>query len=215
MSKGVIYILTNPSFPDYVKIGYAKDLEKRMQTLNNSSAIPYAFRAYAIYEVDAELTDKSFHKLIDNLNPDLRAIEEFDGKKREREFYAMKPEDAYSLLECIATISGTKKCLKKMKPEGHEIKDEEAAKEIAKEAKRGPFRFSKYDIPVGAKLTFTEDPNIEVTVVDDKHISHNGIVTSTSRLAQELLNSEYPMQGPLYFEYEGEKLTDRRDRMDG
>lgn len=30
MAKGVIYILTNPSFPEYVKIGYVKDLEKRM-----------------------------------------------------------------------------------------------------------------------------------------------------------------------------------------
>lgn len=27
-NKGVIYILTNPSFPDYVKIGYATDIEK-------------------------------------------------------------------------------------------------------------------------------------------------------------------------------------------
>ena len=27
--KGVIYILTNPSFPDYVKIGYADDIDKR------------------------------------------------------------------------------------------------------------------------------------------------------------------------------------------
>ena len=27
--KGVIYILTNPSFPDYVKIGYADDVEKK------------------------------------------------------------------------------------------------------------------------------------------------------------------------------------------
>ena len=215
MSKGVIYILTNPSFPKYVKIGYATDLEKRMKTLNSNTAVPFAFRAYAIYEVDAKLTDKSLHKLIDDLNPALRAIEEFNGKKHVREFYEMSPKKAYSLLECIATISGTKKCLKKMKPEGHEIKYDEEAKEIAKETKRGPFRFSKYDIPVGSKLTFTEDPNIEVTVVDDKHISHNGIVTSTSRLAQELLNSEYPMQGPLYFEYEGEKLTERRERMDG
>lgn len=26
MAQGVIYILTNPSFPDYVKIGYADDI---------------------------------------------------------------------------------------------------------------------------------------------------------------------------------------------
>jgi len=28
---GVIYILTNPSFPEYVKIGYADDIDKRLQ----------------------------------------------------------------------------------------------------------------------------------------------------------------------------------------
>ena len=30
---GVIYILTNPSFPEYVKIGYADDVEKRLAQL--------------------------------------------------------------------------------------------------------------------------------------------------------------------------------------
>lgn len=30
---GYIYILTNPSFPDYVKIGYATDIEKRLEEL--------------------------------------------------------------------------------------------------------------------------------------------------------------------------------------
>jgi len=38
MAKGVIYILTNPSFPEYVKIGYAKNLEQRLKQLNNSAA---------------------------------------------------------------------------------------------------------------------------------------------------------------------------------
>lgn len=37
---GVIYILTNPSFPQYVKIGYADDVKERVNTLNSSSCIP-------------------------------------------------------------------------------------------------------------------------------------------------------------------------------
>ena len=32
--KGVIYILTNLSFPDCVKIGYADDIDKRLKQLN-------------------------------------------------------------------------------------------------------------------------------------------------------------------------------------
>lgn len=35
--KGVIYILTNPSFPDYVKIGYADNIDKRLKQLNRRS----------------------------------------------------------------------------------------------------------------------------------------------------------------------------------
>lgn len=41
-----------------------------------------------------------------------------------------------------------------------------------------------------------------------------GVTTSTSALAKELLESEYPVQGTAYFTYESEKLTDRRDRME-
>lgn len=214
MVKGVIYILTNPSFPDYVKIGYAKDLEKRMAQLNRSETIPFAFRAYAVYEVDSNLTDLVLHDLIDKLNPDLRSIENFDGRERKREFYAMSPEDAYALLECIAKISGTEDRLKKMAPEGHEILDEQTAAEVAKEARRGVFKFSNYDIPVGAIIKYIYDPSIEAMVIDDRHVSYKGVTTSISALAQELLESEYHVQGTAYFTYEGEKLTDRRNRME-
>ena len=154
MSKGVIYILTNPSFPDYIKIGYAKNLERRLQQLNRSETIPFAFRAYAVYEVESALTDKELHKLIDRLNPDLRSIETFDGRERVKEFYAMSAEDAYSLLESIAKISGTQERLKRVQPEGHEIIDEQIAEEVREEARRGPFRFSECRIPFGTEIVF-------------------------------------------------------------
>ena len=103
-TKGVIYILTNPSFPEYVKIGYADNVEKRLADLNRSECIPFAFRIYATYEVPKRLSDLNLHTLIDKLNPSLRAIDTFNGKPRKKEFYAMTKEDAYSLLEAIAEI---------------------------------------------------------------------------------------------------------------
>ena len=60
-NKGVIYILTNPSFPEYVKIGYADDVNKRLAQLNRSECTPYAFRVYATYEVDQRLDDLKLH----------------------------------------------------------------------------------------------------------------------------------------------------------
>ncbi|MGN8714022.1 GIY-YIG nuclease family protein [Hornefia butyriciproducens] len=78
-TKGCIYILINPSFPDYVKIGYASNIERRLGELNRSECIPYAFRVYATYDVEEKLSDKKVHNLIDQLNPNLRAVEEFDG----------------------------------------------------------------------------------------------------------------------------------------
>ena len=212
-AKGVIYILTNPSFPEYVKIGYAADIENRLKQLNRSETIPFAFRVYAVYVVQKALTDKELHKLIDKLNPDLRTIETFDGKERVKEFYAMSAEDAYGLLECIAKISGTIDRLKKMKPEGHEIEDEKTAQEIKETARKGPFKFSDCGIPFGSELVFIDDPNVKVEVLDDRHIKYNGETTSMSALAQRLKGFNHPVQGPLCFSYNGEKLSDLRNRL--
>ena len=208
--KGVIYILTNPSFKEYVKIGYAHDIENRLRQLNRSETIPFAFRVYAIYEVNSELTDKELHNLIDNLNPDLRTIETFDGKKRVKEFYAMSAEDAYSILESIAKISGTTACLKRLTPEGHEVLDEQTAEEVKEEARRGPFRFSEVGIKPGEKVVFIEDSSIQPVVIDDRHIEYNGQTTSLSALAVQIKKPDYPLQGTVWFTYKGVKLDDLR-----
>ena len=211
---GVIYILTNPSFPDYVKIGYAHNIETRLKQLNRSETIPFAFRVYAVYAVESELTDKELHKLIDKLNPDLRTIENFDGKERVKEFYAMSAEDAYGLLECIAKISGTLDRLQRLTPEGHEILDEQIANEVRETVRRGPFRFSACNIPIGSQIEFIEDSSVKATVVDDRRIEYNGETTSVSALAQKLKGFDHAVQGTLWFTYQGEKLTDIRDRVE-
>ena len=129
-SQGVIYILANPSFPGYVKIGYADDVNKRLKELNRSECISFAFRLYAYYEVPKRLTDMKLHQMIDKLNPNLRSIEEFDGKTRKREFYNMSAADAYSILETIAQINGLEDHLFLVEPSAKQIKDEEEAEEI-------------------------------------------------------------------------------------
>ncbi|MBQ3777238.1 MAG: GIY-YIG nuclease family protein [Fibrobacter sp.] len=213
MAKGFIYIFTNPSFPEWVKIGFAQNVEARLKQLNASSATPFAFRAYATYEVEQELTDKSLHQIIDTLNPDLRSIENYEGKKRTREFYAMSSEDAYSLLAAIAKISGTESRLKKWTPSNKEAKEETEAKEIKDEARKPPFDFLKYGIKAGSKLTYVNDKSIVVTVLDGRHVKYGNETTSISGLAERLMNCK-SIQGTRYFKYKDEVLTDYRDRID-
>lgn len=207
--KGVIYILTNPSFPEYVKIGYAKDIEQRLLQLNRSETIPFAFRVYATYDVVTPLSDLILHDLIDGLNPDLRAIETFNGKKRTREFYEMTPEYAYNILSSIAKLSGTESRLKRIKPEGHEVEDIKMAEEAEKAYRRGPFTFSSVGINPGEIISFVPDLNIKATVVDEKHIRIGETVTSLSGAAKSILHKN-ALQGPKYWSYNGRILDDIR-----
>lgn len=221
-NKGFIYILTNPSFPEYVKIGYAKDVKQRLTELNRSTAVPFAFRVYATYEVDSVLSDKKIHSILDKLNPDLRSMEEIDGKKRVREFYAMSPEDAYAILEAIAEINGYTHRLKKWKATAEEKKDEEAAQEIseAHRARLAPFAFSMCNIAIGDQVEFccpgNEHSGTLCTVVDDKHIEYHGDRWSLSSLAKHFMNEanrKGEIPGPQYFKYKGEWLNELRRRM--
>ena len=215
-TKGVIYILTNPSFPEYVKIGYADDIQRRLKQLNRSECVPFAFRVYATYEVADRLSDIQIHNIIDSLNPNLRSIETFEGKKRVREFYAMTKEDAFRLLEGIAKINGLTKNLKLHTPTQSEVNDTETANEVKEESieRRSPFSFYACGIKKGEQIIYKNNPDIICTVAGDRTISYKGTITSVSALTQKLLESNHPVQGTLYFTYNGEVLADLRARLE-
>lgn len=219
MSKGFIYILTNPSFREYVKIGYAADVKQRLDDLNRSTAVPFAFRVYATYEVDSALSDKKLHSILDKLNPTLRSTEEIDGKRRIREFYAMAPEDAYSILEAIAEINGYRHRLKKWRATANEQADEELAQEISAQhqGRWAPFAFSYCNIAVGEQIEFCSKDSPHngtlCTVVDNRHVEYDGKRWSLTALANHLVGTTKILHGPRYYKYKGEWLNDIRERL--
>lgn len=213
-AHGVIYILKNPSFPDYVKIGYADNIQNRLQQLNNSECTPFAFRVYATYEVGSRLSDLKIHSIIDKLNPNLRSIDNYNGKKRVREFYAMTAEDAYALLEAIAEIHNCTHRLKKWELSQEDMKAEEIAEEVNAEtrARGANFSFADYDIPLGAVLVHIEDTSITCTVADDRRIEYNGETMYITPFAKLVSGKGYITKGPKYlwehFTYNGKLLKE-------
>ncbi len=188
MPKGYIYIMTNPALSDMVKIGYATNVEARRKQLS-TTALPYDYEVYATYETSGSLEDKKLHKLIDNLNSDLRV-------SKSREFFIMSPEDAYELLESIATISGTQDKLKKVKTE----------KCMEQNVKKPPVNFFKCGIPIGAELVFVDDPKVVATVVSERKVQYNDEITSLSAIVRGIKG--YPISGPAYFTYKGKLVSD-------
>ena len=190
MAKGFIYIMTNPALKDMVKIGYATDVETRRKQLS-TTALPYEYEVYATYETSGNLEDKKLHKMIDNLNPNLRVTSN-------REFFVMSPQEAYELLDNIATISGTKDKLKKVN----------IIEKKKQKVHRPPVNFSKCGIPVGAELEFVEDPTVIVKVAGDRKVEYNGEVTSMTALAKRLKGIDTAIPGTLFFTYNGKRIYD-------
>lgn len=103
---GFIYVLTNKSFhmDNWVKIGYAENVEKRVKELSGTS-VPLPFEVFCTYEIPRingeKDPDKLIHDLIQALNPNLRI-------SQNREFFELLPWDAYSMLYAIAQMHDRK-----------------------------------------------------------------------------------------------------------
>lgn len=192
---GYIYIMTNPALHDMVKIGYATDVETRRQQLS-TTALPYEYEVYATYETSGNLEDKKLHKMIDNLNPDLRV-------SKNREFFVMSAEEAYELLEAIAVISGSQDKLKRMK----DVKKQNSTQII----RRPAINFYKCGLKDGDELVCTEDSNIVVVIKGERKVLYNNELTSLTAIMKKVKGCSN-IAGPSFFTYNGEALTDIAER---
>lgn len=187
-----IYIMTNPVYEGYVKIGSTdEDVEKRRLALSQPSGVMFPFEVYAVYETKKSLQDKSLHRLIDKLNPELRV-------NKKREFYKLTPSEAYEILEAIAEIAGETDKL-------HLVGIDSDSEDKAKRKKRPPIDYVKCGIPVGAEFEYIYNPEIKIKVLDGRHVEYKGKQTFISAVANTLLERKpnRGVDGTLYFKYKG------------
>lgn len=216
---GFVYIFTNPCLEGWVKIGQTKrdDIQKRLDELNTPPNLPLSFRAYAYYRVqDPDKVEKSIHRIIDSVDDSRHAREiQASGRIREREFFQMSPEKAYTIMKEVAALRGDSDNLQLLQATPEEQAEEEVV------VRRKNFTFEMLSIPVGSILSFINDDSITCEVLDSKNkVTYEGTTYTLSSLASKVLTEKYgwsqnvSVAGPRYFNYENETLSDRRMRLE-
>lgn len=194
----IVYILINEAMPGYTKIGRTSNLEQRLLSLDNTTA-PLPFECFHA----AMVPDATFVE---------RQLFEAFGEHRvrsNREYFRVSPERVAAALR-LAQIDD-------VTPVRDYVETEEDRRALdAARQRRSVFNFEMVNIPVGAVLNFTRDDAVTCTMVDKRRVNFNGQVVSLSLAAQQALANTginwKAVQGPLFWEYEGETLDERRTR---
>lgn len=220
MAKEIVYILTNPSLAGWIKIGMTSknDIAQRLKQLNNSEAIPLDFRVYALLHCDdAHKTESLIHRLFDAINPEIHAIEQrANGRIRKKEFFQIEPDKAFEVMETVVALAPESYELVKPEATKEEKDIEEIVREVAHREIRTRSTFKMVGIPVGTELEYVRDPKIKCTVIDESNtVEYNGKHYSLSTLSWELQGQpNHGINGWYEFSYQGERLTDRRNRLE-
>lgn len=222
MSRGLVYILTNPCLDGWVKIGMTErnDINRRLQELNSPPNIPLSYRCYATYEVENPLeVEKRIHSLIDRVDDSLHAREQLNnGRIREREFFKISPETAYGIFKDVAALRGDSDKLSLSTP----TLDQSQELEIAENrTKRSNNSFGLLEIAVGEEIEFLYDDTIVAKVIDNKNkIEFDGEIYTVTGLAKKILierfqwNENLHVNGWRFFTKEGLPLSDLRNNID-
>tara|TARA_B100001057_G_C22547846_1_gene832253 strand:- start:58 stop:666 length:609 start_codon:yes stop_codon:yes gene_type:complete len=194
----IVYILTNESMPDTIKIGITDNLERRIKELDNTST-PLPFECYYAVELeDASVIEKQLHEGLDD-----KRI------RQNREFFNATPEQAKALLKMVEVMGGKDVTPKDVITETNQ--DKQALSEAKKRRGRIDY-FGILGIEKGTILTFSKDESITCEVSENGKIILNGNETTLSGSALEITNKMGydwgQVQGSGYWCYKGKTLRD-------
>jgi hypothetical protein len=195
---GHVYIALNPEYPGRVKIGMTKyPIEKRMKDLTRPSGVLGIYTCYYYVRVEnpyyvEDLMHALFHEY--------RYV-------KNREFFCITPEKAKLAMLLIESHN-----LPPLEIEVDEDEDEEiAAKESGKRSKH--FSFEEIGIEIGEYVSYYSNPDIKAKVISINRVEYEDLEYSLSNLTgtiEDWKNIAY--QGPLHWTYNGERLTDLRNK---
>ena len=151
----IVYILTNESMPEFVKIGFTHGkVGERIKQLDRTG-VPLPFEIYYAANVeDAKKEEKWLHSIF----ADRRA-------RDNREFFKMNPEYAALALKRVEIDEV-------IIDSGLTPEQEKEVDEVRE--RRSRFHFANFGIPIGSKLTFTRDSSIIAEVVENNKIIIDG-----------------------------------------
>jgi len=190
----VVYVLTNPAMPGFVKIGKTllEDVSQRLAQLY-TTGVPFPFElVFACKVPNADEVEKALHRAFAPNRANLR-----------REFFNIEPDQAIAILKLLHVEDATAEIV--AMPTAIPKDEVEAATTYKK--RRPPLNFGEMGIAVGSVLHMV-DSDATVTVCADRRVMLDGEETSLTAATTKLLGLEYQIQPTPHWTYEGKLLTE-------
>jgi hypothetical protein len=193
---GIVYVLINPAFENYIKIGRTINLEQRLRSLDNTS-VPLPFRCVFAVEVEDE---NEVERLLHQAFADNRT-------RTTREFFEV---DAHRVIAAMKLTRG-----RDVTPKDDIAEDEEGIRAIEKAARKPRRIYSLFDanLKIGDVLRYANNENITAEVTAEKKILFEGVETSLSASALTLLQRDgykwRTVNGWNFWMFENETVAER------
>lgn len=192
MALQIVYVLTNPAMPGFVKIGKTliEDVNQRLSQLY-TTGVPFPFElAYACKVPNADEVERALHRAFapNRVNP-------------RREFFNIEPDQAIAILKLLHVEDATAEVASMQTAIPAE--EVEAGKQY--KARRPNLNFVEMGIAIGSILHFTEG-DAAVVVCGDRKVRLGEEELSLTAATRQLLGLDYSVAPGPYWTYDGKSL---------